>query len=84
MRPPSGDNSALPIERKRERSPLLRPWALPNGARVSRVSAKEKHKTARRKIQRERDGIEFSLSSSGKYILIIFHKADGNSCYFKY
>src|SRR5260370_27127809 len=78
MRRPSGDSSTLPTERSRERSLLLKPCALLNGAMASRPGTHEKHKTARRKIRRERDCIECSPSAlkDASWFLVI-PKANG-------
>src|SRR5713101_9756316 len=84
MRRPSGDSSTLPTERKRERSPLLKPWAPPNGAKASRPDEDKKKRPARSKVECNCRRIEFSplnsryTHSSGK----VSYAAPGHAQFF--
>src|SRR5208282_1147493 len=59
MRCPSGDRTAPPTERKRERSLLINPCALLEGAEPSRANAQNMKKPTRTKIDCGCKRIEF-------------------------
>src|SRR6266478_9350026 len=51
MRRPSGESSALPTERKRERSPLARPCVEPDGAKTNKAAVQQRQKPKQNRLQ---------------------------------